>query len=261
MTARIPVAVQNADRHSRRMLTAPLRYAVYFAPPADGPLARFGAAWLGRDAAATGSRPIRPPVPGIDPDLAERITAEPRRYGFHATLKPPFALAEGRTEAELVASLRAFAAARRPFVAPPLRLAAIGRFLALMPDDAAPMLHALADDCVSTFDAFRAPPSEQELARRRRAPLTPRHDENLRRWGYPYVFESFRFHITLTGPIADDTLRETVAAGLQPLVEPFARASLAVDAVTLFVEEDGDDPRPFRVAARFPFGDAESSSR
>jgi putative phosphonate metabolism protein len=238
----------------------PLRYAVYFAPPADSPLARFGAAWLGRDA-DTGARPVPPSVPGVDPDFAERITAEPRRYGFHATLKPPFALAAGRTEAELLAALRAFAAARQPFAAPLLRLAAIGRFLALVPDGPAPMLHALADDCVRAFDAFRAPPSEEELARRRRARLTPQHEENLRRWGYPYVFESFRFHMTLTGSIADDRLRETVTVGLRPLVEPFSRAPLAVDAVTLFVEEDGDEPRPFRIAARFPFGEGESPPR
>src|SRR5690242_2952145 len=121
------------------MLAAtPRRHAIYFAPPADSALARFAAAWLGRDA-GTGARLAPPSVTGLDDDLIERITAEPRRYGFHATLKPPFALAAGRTEAELIAELGAFAATRLSFAAPPLRLAALGRFLALIPEGPAPM--------------------------------------------------------------------------------------------------------------------------
>ena len=59
-------------------------------------------------------------------------------------------------------------------------------------------LQALADACVEQLDRFRAPPSDAELARRRRASLTPRQDAMLVRWGYPYVFDTWFFHMTLT---------------------------------------------------------------
>ena len=39
---------------------------------------------------------------------------------------------------------------------------------------------------------------DAELARRRRAGLTPQQDAMLVRWGYPYVFETWFFHMTLT---------------------------------------------------------------
>jgi hypothetical protein len=59
-------------------------------------------------------------------------------------------------------------------------------------------LQALADDCVEHLDPFRAPTSEAELARRRRARLSSQQDAMLVRWGYPYVFDAWFFHMTLT---------------------------------------------------------------
>ena len=47
------------------------RYAVYFAPEPQSALARFGAAWLGYDA-ATGARV---PQPSVDGASAERLRA------------------------------------------------------------------------------------------------------------------------------------------------------------------------------------------
>jgi len=102
----------------------PARYAIYYAPKPDSPLDRFGAAWLGRSA-HTGAAVDRTAVPGIEPRRLHELTAEPRRYGFHGTLKPPFALREGTTAADLVEAARAFAAVRAPFLLPPLRLAAL----------------------------------------------------------------------------------------------------------------------------------------
>src|SRR5690606_1132239 len=127
------------------------RYAVYYAPPEGAPLDRFGRAWLGRDA-ATGDDVEPPTLPGLNGERWREITAEPRRYGFHGTLKPPFALADGRRVDDLFAAVAAFAARRTPFALPPLRLARLSGFLALIPSTASEPLAALAADCVRAFD-------------------------------------------------------------------------------------------------------------
>src|SRR5690606_21547575 len=71
------------------------RYAVYFAPAEDSALNRLASRWLGR-CAYTGTRYPPTGIGEITPAAQEEITAEPRRYGFHATLKPPFRLPQGR---------------------------------------------------------------------------------------------------------------------------------------------------------------------
>jgi len=133
------------------------RYAIYYAPAPDSALARFGHSWLGYDV-ETGRPVEQPAITGVDSQRLAEITAEPRRYGFHATLKPPFALAPGRNGAELAAALAAFAARRAAVRAPPLVLAAISGFWALVPSQPCKSLTHLAAACVQHFDAFRAPP-------------------------------------------------------------------------------------------------------
>jgi len=220
-----------------------LRHAIYFVPSVDDALWAFGNAWLGRDPETGASLPLRA-------DAVASI-AEPRRYGFHATLKPPFALAIGATESTFEDALDAFARERRPFDAPGLVVARIGRFVALVPGGPAPDLHALADDCVRMFDRFRAPPTPEETARRLRADLSPRQRALLDRWGYPYVFEEYRFHMTLTGPLETDPLIE-VEARLRGLSAPALGPTLAVREIAHFVEpEPGAD---FRLRRRYRLG-------
>jgi putative phosphonate metabolism protein len=224
------------------------RYALYFAPDAGTPLDRFGASWLGRDA-RTGAAIAFPEITGLPAAAIAHLTKAPRLYGFHATLKPPFALA-GRCSVEaLTAALAEFAEHRPAVAAPPLRLEAIGRFLALVPEVPSPALHALAADCVERFDRFRAPASADDVARRRSAGLAPRQQQFLARWGYPYVLEEFRFHLTLTGAL-DDADRAHATVALAPLIAPFGKTPLAVTAVSLF-EQDAPS-QPFRLTRRFP---------
>ena len=224
------------------------RYAVYATPARHTALARWGSAWLGRDA-ETGAELTRRALPGWSIDDIARITAFPRSYGLHATLKPPFRLRPQQSEAALIEAMAGFAAARTAPCPARLRIAALGNFLALVPESEAGDLCRLADSCVESFDRFRAPPSEAELARRRSASLSPREEEHLDRWGYPYVFDTFRFHITLSGPLAAeerDRLREALREPLAPiLAEP-----LQVADVALFVQKRD---APFRLARRFPF--------
>jgi putative phosphonate metabolism protein len=223
------------------------RYAIYFTPDAASPLARFGAEWLGYDVAA-GAAIAQPTVPGIAAEQLHAMTAEPRRYGFHATLKPPFFLADGGDAASLDTAVAALAGGFPAFAAPPLRLARISGFWALTLSEPCPMTDRLAELCVKDLDRFRAPPVAAELARRRGAGLSLRQETLLARWGYPYVLDEFRFHLTLTARLDGDK-DNVVGRELAPFVAPFCQTSLMVDAVSLFHQERNDGP--FRLVRRY----------
>ena len=221
-----------------------VRFAVYYAPPAGSDLARFGAAWLGWDAEAE-AEVAHPPAGGLD---VASMTAAPRKYGFHGTLKPPFRLAEGTDPDQLDASVRSLADTWTTFDAPPLALRRIGRFVALVPSAPDRHLSDLAAACVRDLDDFRAPPDKRELERRRRTGLSGAEETNLLRWGYPYVMDSFRFHLTLTGAldpmVAEDTIRV-----LTPQTRPFCQGPLPVREICLF----GERPTGrFHLIRRYP---------
>lgn len=225
------------------------RYAIYFVPLPGSPLACFGAVWLGYDV-ANGAEPPQPRLPEVAPERLWNITAEPRRYGFHATLKPPFALAAGATAEGLGEAVGRLARSAEAFMAPSLLLARISGFWALVPSAPCPALDSLAAICVSELDAFRAPPPDAEQARRRAAGLSPEQDALLARWGYPYVMEAFRFHMTLTGRLDDAEESARIERSLMPLVEKQCRSPLPIDAVALLRQE-----RPnarFRLLRRYP---------
>lgn len=224
------------------------RFALYAAPPAEHPLHDFAARWLGWDP-ETGESPAPQAAAGLSASRIAEITAEPRRYGFHGTLKPPFRLKDGNDEAMLIMALENFAAAHAPVRLPALQVAALGSFIALRPSAPCPAIDALAGACVKAFDTFRAPPSEAELARRRQAGLTARQESNLAQWGYPYVFEDFRLHFTLTGRIHDAVERDAVQAYLTAQTAPLLRRDFSVDEICLFVQMESG--APFRVAGRY----------
>lgn len=162
----------------------------------------------------------------------------PRKYGFHGTLKPPFRLAEGVPVEALQAAASTMAMSLAPAVCDGLDLKRIGGFLALTPRGDTSGVQDVADACVRALDEFRAAPTEAELARRRRSRLSGRQEALLTRWGYPYVMEEFRFHMTLTGRLKGDKA-ETWAASLRALM-PSLPAPFVMDQVALCGErEDG----------------------
>jgi len=205
------------------------RFAIYYVPPA-GPLADFGASWLGWDV-ARGCEVSQPDMP----DLHD-ITMTPRKYGFHGTLKPPFRLREGCTVEQLEQAISELARGIEPAVCEGLDLTRLGRFLALTPRGETSALQGVAAACVEGLDGFRAPASDAELARRRMRGLSARQEALLTEWGYPYVMEEFKFHLTLSGrlPKADIDLWVERARGvLPPLPVPFT-----VDQIALCAERD-----------------------
>lgn len=181
------------------------RYAVFYAPPKGSDFAIAGARWLGWDV-ATGQDVAHPEL-GLN--LAQ-ITQTPRKYGLHGTLKPPMRLATDTHS--FLDAVEAFAGTRPPVALGPLRLRVLGAFLAIVPEQQSDAFAALAADVVRDLDPFRAAPSEDELARRRAAGLTARQDALLAQWGYPYVMDEFRFHVTLTGKVDNAVMRDVFRA-------------------------------------------------
>jgi len=212
-----------------------VRYALYYVPSAASALYRFGASMIGYDAYAACDLPFPEAPLQSFPDWSS-MTKEPRIYGFHATLKAPFALADGASEADVLAAFGAFAQTPRaiPQIAPVVR--AIGRFIAIVPDTSVAELNSLAADCVRAFDHLRAPLTEHDRNRRLKSPLTANQIALLDRWGYPYVFEEFRFHMTLTGAL-DDAARGPALTFLQAQFAALALDNLAIGSLTLLRQE------------------------
>lgn len=221
------------------------RYAIYYAPAHASRLDRFGSSLLGYDAHDGKDLPF---PDGIAAGWHE-LTQDPRQYGFHATLKAPMMLAPGRREDELLGACEAFAATPRlvPVIEPVV--GSIEGFIAIVPAVATAALQGFAADCVRDFDAFRAPLTEADRARRNPSRLTPRQREYLDRFGYPYVFEEFRFHMTLTGRL-DDARRPAVLAMLRDRFRQTAMHGLIIDRIALFRQDAAD--RRFRVIGDWP---------
>ena len=219
------------------------RYALYFAPPADHPLWSAGCDWLGRD-----------PEFGAPGAGGERRGAA-RRYGFHATLKSPFALLESASPTHLLDALSRFVDQRASFPMPTLAVAPLGDFVALRPvdreaDAAGSLLRRLADECVREFDEFWRPLSPAETASRSKPGLDDAQRANVARWGYPHVFDHWRFHMTLSDSLAPNVLRGVVDTATRHF-DAALRAPLRCDGVALFVEDGpGAD---FRLLRRFAF--------
>lgn len=227
------------------------RFAVYYAPPDDSPLARLGAAWLGVDP-ITGAAPnlsILPDDPLRElPVPRESLVRAARLYGLHGTLKAPFRLAEGIDAETLDSAVAALASRRAAVTAPRLKVDPSLGFVALIPSRKCDALDALAAACVTELDLLRAPLSPAELAKRRRAGLDMVEDANLRDWGYPYVLNRFRFHVTLTGPLSRREAAQ-VGALLHEVFDPVLDSSLVIDSLCVF--GDPGDGAPFRLLKRY----------
>ncbi len=221
----------------------PHRVALYWAPELSDGLHTLGSQWLGRDA-QSGAALAQPTLPGLD---IAAITADPRGYGLHATLKPPFRFA---TRYDAVrADATALAARSTPFDLPPLSVQDLHGFLALREVAPCPALHEFADACVEALDAHRAPATPEEIARRRPERLTPAQQNMLARWGYQYVFAEWQFHVTLTRRLTPEE-----KSAVQPAVTAFLGDAPArprrVTELCLFVQPAPG--APFTIAERLP---------
>ena len=237
-------------------LSLSARHAVYFAPPPRSPWWEAGSHWLGR-CAARGEALTQPHVTGLSPAEMHRLTAAPRRYGWHATLKAPFRLADGVSPDQLTDAVQGLCRTQAPFSLA-LEVCMLGDFLALVPagdgvvEDCA-AVNRLAHACVTQLHPLAAPLPPAELARRRQGGgLDARQEELLQRWGYPHVLERFRFHFSLTGPLGQEP--EPVQQALVAAAQQWfgALGPCPCDAVSLFTEPGpGAD---FAWQSRHPLG-------
>jgi len=200
------------------------RYAVYDPGPAG--LADFGAAWLGWDM-----------LRGCETrGLGGALAATPRRYGFHATIKAPFRLAPGCSPDMLVAAFQQLCAGLPPVTAPGLQLRRMAGVLALVFEPQPVAVTALAAEVVRGLDGFRAPLTPDERARRRPELLGAAQRALLDRWGYPWVMDEFRYHMTLTGPLSA-TAEAGARQRLQPLLEGLLPCPHPISALALMGED------------------------
>jgi putative phosphonate metabolism protein len=229
-----------------------VRYAIYFMPDPRSTLWEFGSRAVGYDAYLRRTCPFLD-HPIYNHDKALDWTADPRRYGFHATLKAPFELREGASEADLVATAQAVASKTHAIQLDRLIVAEISAFVALVEAVPSQALAALAADCVRAFEPLRGPLSASDLARRLQTLMSERRRANLDRWGYHLVFEDFRFHMTLTGSLDADTQRklkevlEEVYANLDP-------RPVLIDAIAIYRQPSRD--QQFGVLERFALAPA-----
>lgn len=227
-----------------------MRYAIYYVPPRDTPLAKFGAAILGYDL-ERGKPQERLTLPGIEESRLVAVTRRAARYGFHATLKAPFKLTAGRSRIDVLKVAADIADSCRPATLCGLEFAVLGRFIALRPQQATPELDIIAAHFVRGLDPLRAVESRDET-KWPPSKLSPRQAQLLDAWGYPYVLDQYRFHMTLT-----DALESNDSAGIAHALKSTATGiigtPLTIDAVT--VVEEITPAAPFKAIARFRLRD------
>ncbi|MCZ7497812.1 DUF1045 domain-containing protein [Agrobacterium rhizogenes] len=227
-----------------------MRYAIHFTPSPNDPLTQAAAAWLGRDAYS--GQAVEPPGM-IDLGMQEISyhTALPRRYGFHGTIKAPFRLAEGHSEAALLRDLMYFSGRQEPFTLPQLVVARQENVFSLVPERPCEALHFFAARVVQEFDRYRAPLSDAEIERADPDRLSASQLTNLHRWGSPHVMDEFRFQMSLTGGV-EASSSQRIERAVRKVFEPLLTRSLQFSSLALFIE---DEPgAPFRVHSLHPMG-------
>lgn len=211
------------------------RFAIYYAPSANSPLWDRASAWLGRDPLT--NELFEGAIAGIERNRLLNLTQSANRYAFHATIKPPMALIDGATVDDLRASLADFAKRQSPFEIGKLTVASLDGFLALIPEAENEALVDFAASVVEEFEPHRAPLSLKDRAARLARGLTPRQEELLDAYGYPYVFDEFRFHMTLTDRLSEEDHAEVLAAA-QAWFAPDLSEPVVFDRLVLYHEPE-----------------------
>ena len=226
------------------------RFAIYFAPEISSALHMLGSQWVGRDA-NSGKLIKQPEIPNITSEYFYKITKNPRLYGFHATLKAPFQLNIRFTLNDLQDHIQRFCASIQPFNIY-LTVKQVGQFLALVMDPREKKMVTLASDLVKQADHFRAPIQQPMIDKRRLSVLTRSQDSNLLKWGYPYVFSDFRFHMTLTEKITLPSARQQLENAACLHFSSSLNDMVKVSSISLFCQKTSDSD--FHQIQRFQLG-------
>ena len=134
---------------------------------------------------------------------------------------------------------------------PRLSVQNLDGFLAVREAAPSPELQAIADVAVASLDHCRALPSDAELTRRRKAGLSDAEEAMLTRWGYPYVFQLWRFHLTLSRRLQEREMARLLPAARDWLAEALERPRV-FNSLAIYTQ--GQSGSPFRLSMRIPLG-------
>lgn len=211
-----------------------MRIAIYYAPESTSPFGKAAAEWLKEEDGK---------IPGLSDKEVHSLLAAPKHYGFHGTIKPPFRLKSGYRLEDVEHTLSEFMAEKqnRSFDMPRLKVTKIGSFFCLKPATESEQLYRLAAETLQRFDHFRKPAEKEEIERRRAAGLTPRQDQLLLEWGYPYVLDQFNFHFTLTGNVQNPKHFIPINQELEKRFRSLSQSPISFDCLKLFIQ-NGENP-------------------
>jgi Protein of unknown function (DUF1045) len=143
-------------------------------------------------------------------------------------------LADGIAPQQLRQRLQEVVAKACPLPVPMLAVRPLEDFLALQAAtaiDAWHPLRRLADACVMACQALRRPLDAAEFERRSASVTDEAQRDHLLRWGYPFVFDRWRFHMTLSdaGRGHDAVLRQRAERHFAAaLAEPLRATGVAL---------------------------------
>ena len=224
------------------------RYAVFYCPEDSSELGLYGQQVLGRSADGQ----VLESAYGDCPDWqqASALSATPAHYGFHATLKAPFHLAECVSEQQLLDAVETLACRQTVIAMQTIRPRLLSGFVALTLQPQSQAIATLAELCVTQFEPYRAPLSQDDILKRKPDQLTERQREYLYQYGYPHVMSEFRFHMTLSGQIVPGEHEEHVR-WLTELFDKHVLKTPVLDRLAVFWQPDRETP--FVRLAQFAF--------
>lgn len=207
-----------------------MRVAIYYSPGSCSPLLQVAEQWFEMKTTGTMS----------ESETADMLK-DPKRYGFHATIKPPFKLKDQYSIGDVEQQMQRFCQHTSSFITPHMEVAKIGRFFCIKPVEESWEINSLASSVVQRFDNFREPAREKDLERRRLTGLNFRQDELLIEWGYPYVLSEFIFHMTLTGKITDERQNKSLREELKKRFSQALSEPLNIDSLSMYTQEGSAD--------------------
>ena len=224
------------------------RYAIYYAPIENCGLDVFGKCLLGWDPykgeEITNSYP--PKLPNLQ--KFSRFVLTPKQYGFHGTIKAPFRLKDGYTYNDLENKVCEISKQIHSFYIDKLIIKKLGNFIALIPTNNL-KVNDVSNKFVEGLDYLRDELSENEIKKRNPIKLTSRQKKMLFKWGYPYVFNEFKFHLTLTSKLNIEEI-DDVFKSLQNILTQFNLIKINFNSVCIFGQKSDEK---FYFIKRFKF--------
>ena len=179
------------------------RVAIYFLPKKNSSLENFGKNLLGRDINKKKKISLtRRQKYFINRgftyfDELKDYCEEPAKYGFHATLKAPFRLKRNVKTKNFYDVISHIAAQHSRFKIKGLKIVYSKKFTLITSRKPNKLLINLENDLVKHLDTFRAELNKTDIKKRIPDSLTIKQNKYLKEWGYPFVFDQFKFHMTL----------------------------------------------------------------